>query len=51
MEIEAREKAWAAFRSDAEWRKLSAQPGLDNADIVSNISNSFLSPVEGSDIR
>ena len=50
-DLAAREKAWAAFRGDAEWRKLSAQPGLGNADIVSNISNSFLSPVEGSDIR
>ena len=49
--MEAREKAWAAFGRDPEWQKLRAQPGLSDAEIVSNISNSILRPLVFSPIR
>ncbi len=49
--LAAREQAWAAFGRDAEWQKLRSRPGLSDAEIVSNISNSILRPLAGSDIR
>jgi hypothetical protein len=49
--LAAREKLWQAFGADAEWQKLRAQPGLDDAENVSNISNSILRPLPFSDIR
>jgi hypothetical protein len=44
----AREKAWAAFSADADWKKLNGTPGFEN--IVSNISIMFLSPTPYSQI-
>jgi hypothetical protein len=38
----AREKAWAAFRADADWQKLRATPGYTDAEIVSNITDLLL---------
>jgi len=49
--LAAREKNWAQFVSHPEWLKLRATPGLSDAEVVSNISNSFLSPLPFSDIR
>ncbi len=49
--LAAREKAWQAFAQDPEWQKMRLQPGLGDAEIVSNISNSILRPLPGSDIR
>jgi hypothetical protein len=49
-DIAAREKAWAAFRADAEWVKLRSTPGLSNADIVSNIRSVLLGPTPYSQI-
>lgn len=49
--LAAREKAWQAFSQDPEWQKMRVQPGLSDAEIVSNISNSILRPLPGSDIR
>jgi hypothetical protein len=46
-----REKAWAAFGADPDWRKLRAEPGLSDPEIVANISNMILKPVDGSEIR
>ena len=46
----AREKNWAAFVSDPEWKKLSTTPGYTDAEIVSNISNVFLRPTAYSQI-
>ncbi|MEZ5354607.1 MAG: NIPSNAP family protein [Bryobacteraceae bacterium] len=46
-----RDKAWKAFLADPEWVKLRATPGLGDAEIVSNISNSFLRPLPFSPIR
>jgi NIPSNAP len=44
----AREKAWAAFGADADWKKLNGTAGFEN--IVSNISIMFLSPTPYSQI-
>jgi hypothetical protein len=46
-----RDRAWKAFGSDPEWMKLRATPGLSDADIVSNISNTIVRPAAFSDIR
>ncbi len=50
-DMAARERLWKAFGSDPAWAKLRSQPGLSDADIVSNISNSLLQPSAVSDIR
>lgn len=50
-DLTARDKAWSAFGKDPEWQKLRAMPGLSDAEIVSNISNSILRPTGFSPIR
>ena len=50
-DLASRDKLWRDFGSDPEWRKLRAQPGLSDAEIVSNISNSILRPLAFSPIR
>jgi hypothetical protein len=47
-DVSAREKAWAAFRDDAEWVKLRDQPAY--ADIVSGIDAALLRPTDYSQI-
>jgi hypothetical protein len=49
--LAAREKLWGAFGADPEWQKLRAQPGYADAEIVSNISNAILRPLDFSPIR
>jgi hypothetical protein len=46
-----RDKAWSAFGADPDWKKLRAQPGYSDAEIVSNISNAILRPLPFSPIR
>ncbi len=46
-----REKTWSAFVSDPDWAKLRATPGLSDAEVVSNISSTFLRPLPFSPIR
>jgi hypothetical protein len=46
-----REAAWGRFVKSPEWQKLSKQPGLSDAEIVSNISNALYRSLPGSDIR
>ena len=41
---------WAAFSADPEWKELSHKPGNTDAEIVSNISNLYLSPLSCSQI-
>jgi hypothetical protein len=41
---------WAAFSADPEWKELSHRAGNTDAEIVSNISNLYLSPLECSQI-
>lgn len=46
-----RERVWRNFVSSPEWKKMSGEPGVSDAEIVSNISNSFLSPLPFSAVR
>jgi hypothetical protein len=41
---------WAAFSADPEWKELSHRPGNTDPEIVSNISNLYLSPLACSQI-
>jgi hypothetical protein len=50
-DLASREKLWRAFGADPEWQKLRSQPGNNDAEIVSNISNSILRPLPFSQIR
>jgi hypothetical protein len=43
-------KKWAVFGSDPAWKDLSHRPGNTDAEIVSNISNLYLSPLDCSQI-
>ncbi len=45
-----RDKNWAAFSADPEWKKLSALAGYRNADIVTNITSVYLRPAAYSQI-
>jgi len=47
----ARDRLWSAFGGDAQWQKLRAQPGYADAEIVSNITNAILRPLDFSPIR
>jgi hypothetical protein len=49
--LAARERLWSAFGSDPEWKKLSGQPQLKDAEIVANISNAILRPLPFSPVR
>jgi len=49
-DMAAREKNWAAFAADPEWKKLSTTPGFTDPEIVSSISNTFLRPAPYSQI-
>jgi hypothetical protein len=49
--LAARDTLWKAFGADPEWQKLRSTPGLSDADIVSNISNTLLRPLPFSMIR
>jgi hypothetical protein len=48
--LPAKDKSWAAFGSDPEWKKLSTTPGYTDPEIVSNISNVMLRPAPYSQI-
>lgn len=50
-DLEARDRLWRAFGSDPDWQRLRSQPGLSDAEIVSNISNAILRPASFSQIR
>ena len=50
-DLAARDRLWRAFSADPEWQKLRAQPGLSDAEIVSNITNTILRPLPFSQIR
>lgn len=49
--LAAREANWKKFVSHPEWDKLKSTPGLSDGEVVSNISNSMLSPTAYSPIR
>jgi len=46
-----REQCWQAFGGDPEWKKLRETPGYADAEIVSNITNYIVSPLDFSPIR
>jgi hypothetical protein len=46
----AREKNWAAFGADPDWRKMSAMPEYADSEIVSSISSALLRPAAYSQI-
>lgn len=48
--FETRQKSWAAFGADAEWKKLRSTPGFGDAEIVSNITTVLLRPAGYSQI-
>ncbi len=50
-DLASREKLWSAFGRDPEWQKLRAQPGLSDAEIVSNITNAIVRPLPFSMLR
>lgn len=50
-DLAARDKLWHDFGSDPEWKKLSSEPQLKDAEIVANISNAILRPLTFSAIR
>jgi NIPSNAP len=50
-DLAARDRLWRNFGADPEWQKLRTQPGLSDAEIVSNISNEILRPLSFSQIR
>jgi NIPSNAP len=49
-DMAAHDKNWAAFIADPEWKKLSTTPGYTDGEIVSNISNTFLTPTPYSQV-
>jgi len=50
-DLAGRDKVWKAFGADPEWQRLRGMPGLSDAEIVSNLSNTLLSPLAFSQIR
>lgn len=48
--MEARDRNWATFVADPEWKKLSTTPGYTDVETVSNITNSILSPAQYSEV-
>jgi hypothetical protein len=48
--MEQRETNWRAFGSDPAWKQLSTTPGYTDPEIITNITNIFLTPAEYSQI-
>jgi hypothetical protein len=48
--MEERDKAWAAFSSDPQWKKLTSSPKFSPGPNVVNITNYFLAPLPYSQI-
>ena len=46
----ARDKGWASFGADPEWKKVRSMPGYTDAEIVCDISNLLLKPAPYSQI-
>jgi NIPSNAP protein len=49
--LAARDRLWKSFINDPEWKKLSSQPELKDPQVVANISNAILAPLDFSAIR
>ena len=48
--VEDRNKHWAAFGADPDWKKLRSTPGYSDDEIVSNITNVLLRPAAYSQV-
>jgi NIPSNAP len=48
--LAAREKNWDNFRTNADWKTLASTPGFADADILTNITTTFLRPSAASQI-
>ena len=49
--LEAREKAWAKFRSDPGWKKVAAESKMNDGEIVSYLSRNIYSATDYSQIK
>jgi hypothetical protein len=49
-DMAARDKAWATFRADPEWKKLKATPGYADAEVLTHISDLLLRPTAYSQV-
>lgn len=49
-DLAEREKNWGVFGADPEWQKLRSTPGYTDPEIITNITNIFLSPAPYSQI-
>ena len=49
-DLATREKNWATFVNDPEWKKLSATPGYTDPEIVASITNVLFRPAAYSQI-
>jgi hypothetical protein len=49
-DLATREKNWATFAGDPEWKKLSSTPGYTDPEIVASITNVLLRPTAYSQI-
>ena len=49
-DMAARDKAWAAFGSDPQWKKLTSSPKFSSGPNVVNITNYFLTPAPYSQV-
>lgn len=41
-DMDARDAAWKKFAADPDWKRISGKPEWKNAEVVSNITNTFL---------
>jgi hypothetical protein len=48
--LATRDKSWAAFRTDPDWKKLASTAGYSDAEIVTNITTVLLRPAAYSQI-
>lgn len=48
--LAAREKNWDTFRTNPDWKTLASTPGYADADILTNITTTFLRPTAYSQI-
>jgi hypothetical protein len=50
-DMAGRDAAWKKFLDDPDWKRIRVKPGWTDAEIVSNITNTFLRPLAFSPIR
>lgn len=50
-DMAARDKAWSAFLAHPDWIRIRSKPGWGNDDIVANVGNTHMKPLDFSPIR